>query len=198
MKEQLKSMDIYLIDQILKGRFDQIEKVVDLGCGSGRNLPYFLKKGIDVYGVDPKWEAIAEAKARAKYWNPKANLDQFIIGTMEENELPSHSFDLVICNAVLHFAESRTHFEKMLFGACRLLKPNGFFFARLASDIGIEEKVIPLGNGRYRLPDESERFLVNQDILLEYTSQLNAKLAEFIKTTNVQNLRCMTTWCFTL
>jgi tellurite methyltransferase len=124
-------------------------------------------------------------------------LEQFKVKNIEKSGLTSRSFDLVICNAVLHFAESQAHFEQMLFAAFRLLKPGGFFFVRLASDIGIEKLVKPLGNGRYLLPDESERFLVSQEMLLHYTKQLKAQLAEPIKTTNVQNLRCMTTWCLT-
>ncbi len=66
---------------------------------------------------------------------------------------------------------------------------------RLASDIGIENLVIDAGNRRYFLPDGSERFLVNEQMLLHYTNKLNGELYEPIKTTNVQNLRCMTTWC---
>ncbi len=195
--QELKSTDIYLIDQILKGRFDQIKKIADLGCGSGRNLPYFLKNGFNVYAIDPKEEAVEKTRARALQWNPKARLGQFKVKSIENSGLRSGSFDLVICNAVLHFAKSQQHFEQMLYAAFRLLKPGGFFFARLASDIGIEEVVKPLGNGRYLLPDESERFLVSHDMLLQYTLKLNAQLAEPVKTTNVQNLRCMTTWCLT-
>jgi len=104
-------------------------------------------------------------------------------------------FDLVISSAVLHFAYNHTHFDKMVRSAWRVLKPGGFLFARLASDIGIETLVTPLGEGRHLLPDGSERYLVNEDVLLSYTSELNGELYEPIKTTNVQNLRCMTTWC---
>ena len=197
MKELLKSTDIYLIDQILKGRFDHYANVVDLGCGSGRNLPYFLKNEFDVYGIDPRPEAIEEASIRAHYWNPKAKPGQFKVETMENNSFKSSHFDLVICNAVLHFAKSQSHFEQMLLAACRLIKPGGFFFARLASDIGMENLVKPLGEGRYLLPDGSERFLINKEMILNFTKQLNAQLAEPIKTTNVQDWRCMTTWCMT-
>jgi hypothetical protein len=102
---------------------------------------------------------------------------------------------LVISSAVLHFAADEKHFEAMLTSMWRVLKPGGYLFARLASDIGIEKHVRPLGNGRYFLPDGSERFLVNEQMLLNYTAKLNGNLFEPIKTTNVQNLRCMTTWC---
>ena len=102
--------------------------------------------------------------------------------------------DLIICSAVLHFAKNGKHFNDMLQSMFRVLKPGGYFFARLASDIGLEKLVTPMGNRRYLLPDGSERYLVNEQILLQYTSELG-ELYEPIKTTNVQNLRCMTTWC---
>jgi tellurite methyltransferase len=104
------------------------------------------------------------------------------------------SFDLIICNAVLHFAGDEQQFYNMLLSMFRVLKPGGYFFARLASDMGIEKLVRPLGNRRYLLPDGSERFLVNEQILRTYTHEFG-ELYEPIKTTNVQNMRCMTTWC---
>jgi tellurite methyltransferase len=104
------------------------------------------------------------------------------------------AFDLVICSAVLHFAKDVQHFDTMLRTMFRVLKPGGYFFARLASDIGLAHLIKPLGNDRYLLPDGSERFLVNEEVLVKYTNQFGV-LYEPIKTTNVQNMRCMTTWC---
>jgi tellurite methyltransferase len=197
-EDLLRTTDIYLLDQILKGRFAQTRRIVDLGCGGGRNLPYFLQKGYEVHGIDSSPEAIEATKSLALSWNPEANTELFKVSTIEKNDLPPQYFDLVICNAVLHFAQSLDHFLQMLSEARRLLRPGGFFFARLASDIGIENLVKPLGNGRYLLPDGSERFLVNQQMILDYTLLMGGQLAESIKTTNVQNERCMTTWCMTV
>ena len=64
----------------------------------------------------------------------------------------------------------------------------------LASTIGIEDTVTPLGPGRFRLGDGSERFLVDQAQLLDWTKRLGGRLLDPIKTTNVQNVRAMTTW----
>src|SRR5690606_4649941 len=102
---------------------------------------------------------------------------------------------LVICNAVLHFAENQHHFDLMLRTAWELLKPDGHLFVRTASSIGIEHLIKPIGNGRYLLPDNSERFLVDMKMLMAFKEKTNAIQYEMIKTTNVQNLRAMTTWC---
>ncbi|ASU33092.1 class I SAM-dependent methyltransferase [Mucilaginibacter xinganensis] len=189
------NIDIYLFDQLLKGRFDGCQKVLDAGCGGGRNLVYFLRNGFDVYGIDPNPEAIDAVAELAGMLAPDIPASNFQIGAAEDLPFNDATFDLVISSAVLHFAADTSHFENMLRSMWRVLKPGGYLFARLASDIGIETLVNQLGNGRYLLPDGSERFLVNEEMLLAYTSDLNGQLFEPIKTTNVQNLRCMTTWC---
>jgi SAM-dependent methyltransferase len=184
------NIDIYLFDQLLKGTYDNCKKVLDAGCGSGRNLTYFLRNGFDVYGIDPNPDAISAMQTL----NP-AGPAHFLVATAENLPFDDHYFDLVISSAVLHFARDPAHFDSMLRSMWRVLKPGGYLFARLASDIGIESLVQHLGNSRYLLPDGSQRFLVNQPLLLRYTEDLHARLHEPIKTTNVQNLRCMTTWC---
>ncbi|MDB5016618.1 MAG: SAM-dependent methyltransferase [Mucilaginibacter sp.] len=189
------NIDIYLFDQLLKGTYDNCHKILDTGCGGGRNLVYFLRNGYDVYGIDPNLQAVEAVKALSKTLAPVIPLTNFKVAYAEDLPFNDAQFDLVISSAVLHFAKDQAHFESMLHSMWRVLKPGGYLFARLASDIGIEELVHPLGNGRYLLPDGSERFLVNEQMLLQYTRGLNAQLHEPFKTTNVQNLRCMTTWC---
>jgi tellurite methyltransferase len=194
LQELYGNIDIYLFDQLLKGTYDNCKKVLDAGCGGGRNLVYFLKNGYDVHGIDPNPDAISAVRQLSQTLsnNPAEN---FVVASAENLPFEDSYFDLVISSAVLHFAANPEHFDSMLQSMWRVLKPGGYLFARLASDIGIETLVQHLGNGRYLLPDGSERFLVNQQLLLLYTERLNARLHEPIKTTNVQNLRCMTTWC---
>jgi tellurite methyltransferase len=189
------NIDIYLFDQLLKGTYDNCHKILDAGCGGGRNLVYFLRNGYEVYGIDPNANAVEAVKALSKNLSPANRLSNFKAGVAEDLPFEDEYFDLVISSAVLHFAMNEAHFVTMLHSMWRVLKPGGYFFARLASDIGIEKLVKSLGNGSYLLPDGSERFLVNEQLLLRYTHDLNGHLHEPIKTTNVQNLRCMTTWC---
>jgi len=199
MQTQLQQLygniDIYLFDQLLKGTYDNCKVILDAGCGGGRNLVYFLRNSFDVYGIDPNPAAVDAVKQLSQTIAPGNSQENFSIASAESLPFDDNSFDLVISSAVLHFADSPAHFDQMLRSMWRVLKPGGYLFARLASDIGIEALVQGLGNGRYLLPDGSQRFLVNQQTLLQYTQSLNARLHEPIKTTNVQNLRCMTTWC---
>lgn len=189
------NIDIYLFDQLLKGRFDDCKRILDAGCGGGRNLVYFLQNGYEVFGIDPSRDAVRSVRELAGSFAPSLSSDNFSVATAENLAFPDQDFDLVISSAVLHFAKNQQHFESMLLEMWRVLKAGGYLFARLASDTGIEKLVKPLGDGQYILPDGSTRFLVNEQMLLDYTRQLGAVLFEPIKTTNVQNLRCMTTWC---
>lgn len=195
IKEVFGNIDIYLFDQLAKGTYDECNVILDSGCGTGRNLLYFLNSGAKVFGVDQNPEAILQLRNLASQFpqiNPEEN---FKVTAVEQLSFEPESFDLVISSAVLHFAENLNHFEAMLNSMWRVLKPGGYFFCRLASDIGIESLVRFVGNGRYILPDGSERFLVNQEMLLRLSKNLGGELHEPIKTTNVQSLRSMTTWC---
>ena len=188
-------IDIYLFDQLLKGTYDHCNKVLDVGCGGGRNLVYLLQNGFEVHAVDPNPEAIEAVSRLSAVLAPGNPSNNFKVALAENLPYDNASFDLVICSAVLHFAQDHEHFDSMLRSIWRVLKPGGYLFARLASNIGVEGVILPTGNGRYFLPDGSERYLVNEQTLLKYTQELQGQLHEPIKTTNVQNLRCMTTWC---
>lgn len=192
--ETYGNIDIYLFDQLLKGTYQHCNKVLDIGCGGGRNLHYFLRNNYEVFGVDQSADAVNAVGYLSAALAPHNPTENFSVANADDLPFGDETFDLVISSAVLHFAKNEEHFDAMINEAFRVLKPGGYFFARLASDIGIELLVKDLGNSRYLLPDGSTRFLVNQDTLLSYTRKFG-KLHEPIKTTNVQNLRCMTTWC---
>ncbi len=193
-REMFGDIDIYLFDQILKERFNSEMSILDAGCGGGRNLIYFLHSGYRVFAVDENPQAIEQVKMLAKMLAPNLSPENFQIASVDKMPFQGEQFDAVISSAVLHFAENEGHFTKMLAEMWRVLKPEGLFFARLASSIGIENRIKSIGEGRYLLPDGSERFLVDEEMLNILTKQFSGIWLEALKTTNVQNLRCMTTW----
>jgi SAM-dependent methyltransferase len=190
----LGQADIYLIDQLLRGRFDGRRRVLDAGCGDGRNLVYLLQRGFECFGIDRDPGAVEHVRALAARLAGDAPADRFVAGELDGLPWGDGTMDAVICSAVLHFAADEAHFGRMLREMWRVLAPGGLFFARLASNIGIEVRVGAAGR-RVRLPDGSERFVVDEAMLLAWTERLGGRLLDPIKTTNVQQQRCMTTWC---
>ena len=187
-------IDIYLFDQLLRGRFDQRTRVLDAGCGVGRNLMYLLRRGFTCLGIDRDPAAIDRVRALAARIAPDLPLGNFQAGEIDCLPWADASVDAVVCSAVLHFASDLAHFDRMCAEMWRVLAVDGMFFARLASNIGIEDLVGAAGR-RVRLPDGSERFVVDEAMLVESTRRLGGQWLDPIKTTNVQRQRCMTTWC---
>ena len=190
LQEQFGDIDIYLFDQILRGNISPGMKIFDAGCGSGRNIVYLLREGYEVFGADPDPKAIAAVRKLV----PHIPADNFRVESVEANSFPDAFADVVICNAVLHFARDDDHFRSMLRGAWRTLKPGGLFFSRLASTIGGEHLLKHLSGRWYLMADGTERYLVDEPLLMQWTAGLGAHLVDPIKTTVVQNLRSMTTW----
>lgn len=190
----LGSIDIYLFDQVLRGRVPAGSEVFDAGCGPGRNLVFFLREGYDVRAVDPDANAIGAVRELARSLAPRLEPSNFRVEPVEASTFPDSSADFVISSAVLHFARGPAHFRAMLDGTWRLVREGGVLFCRLASTIGMESRFKPLGNGRFLLPDESERYLVDEETLLALTGELGGELLDPLKTTVVQDRRCMTTW----
>ncbi len=190
-------IDIYLFDQLCRGRLTPDMRVLDAGCGGGRNLHYLLRAGFDVHAADRSAERVETVRAAARELSPSWSDERAVVAELADLPYPDGHFDAVICNAVLHFSETTEAFRRSLDGIWRVLAPGGMLWARLTSSIGIEERVRSLGDGRFRLPDGSDRFLVDEQQLLAHTERLGAELLDPIKTTNVQGLRCMTTWVVT-
>lgn len=192
-QEQFGQIDIYLFDQILKGRITPGMRILDAGCGSGRNLVYLLREGYDVCAADASAEAVETVRNMARALAPSLPASNFRVEPVEQMSFPDAFADVVISNAVLHFARDDAHFQAMLRGTFRTLKPGGLFFSRLGSSIGMEHRIEPIEGRRCKSPDGSLRYLVDEPLLLACTQRMG-QLADPIKTTIVQDQRAMTTW----
>lgn len=188
MQTLFANMDIYLIDQILKGTYCLNDKILDAGCGSGRNLKWFYNNTFNLHGIDQDSDRLIEA--RRLFPNIEHKL---ILGKLDKLPYDDNTFNHIICNAVLHFARDKNHFMAMGSELIRTAKPNGSIFVRMASNIGIDSMVNELSNGIYKLPEGSERFLLTRSLLKEFITEHRLDLLEPIKTVNVNDIRAMTT-----
>jgi len=191
--QQFGAIDIYIFDQLLKGAFDERRRILDAGSGSGRNLPYFLHAGFDVYAADNDPASVAAVRALFARLAPSLPPERVQRAALDALPWDDASMDAVICSAVLHFADDHDHFGRIVMELWRVLAPGGLFFARLASSIGLEHR-LPASSGRMRLPDGSTRFVVDEAMLASWTTRLGGRASDPLKTTVVQGQRCMTTW----
>jgi len=194
-QEFFGDIDIYLFDQLLKGRLNPQMKFLDAGCGGGRNLPFFLRTGYDVYGVDQSGAAIDLVRELAARLAPHLPAANFRVEPVEKMSFADSSFGAVISSAVLHFARDESHWQTMVAEMWRVLRPGGIFFARLASTVGIESQVEKIEGRRFHLPDGSDRFLVDEELLQKTSAALGSELMEPYKTVVVHGMRSMSNWC---
>jgi SAM-dependent methyltransferase len=192
LQEQFGQIDIYVFDQILRGNIAAGMTVLDAGCGYGRNLVWLLREGVEVLAVDANPEGVEHVRALAESLGARLPAENFRVGLLEAMPFGDAVADVVICNSVLHFARDEQHFLAMVEELWRVLRPGGMLFCRLGSRIGMEFERV---RGHvYRIGDGSEWFLVDEAVLLKMTGEMGGVLVDPLKTTVVQDYRCMTTW----
>ena len=192
VQEQFGQIDIYVFDQILRGNIAPGMRVLDAGCGYGRNLVHLLREGCEVFALDASEEGVEHVRQLAAMLAPQLPAENFRVGAIERMEFPDGFADVVICNSVLHFARDEQHFLAMVEELWRVVRPGGMLFCRLGSRIGMDFE--RLRGNVYRVGDGSEWFLVDEAVLLRMTEEMNGLLVDPLKTTIVQDYRCMTTW----
>ena len=192
VQEQFGQIDIYIFDQILRGNIEPGMCVLDAGCGYGRNLVHLLREGCKVFAIDQDAAGVEHVRQLSASLQTGLLAENFQVGSLDNMPFPDGFADVVLCNAVLHFARDDRHFRAMLAELWRVLKPGGMLFCRLGSRIGMNFK--RLHGNIFLIPDGSQWFLVDQEMLLSLTEEMNAVLVDPLKTTIVQDYRCMTTW----
>ena len=188
----LGNMDIYLLDQLLKGRFSKEMKILDNGCGEGRNTVYFIREGYQLFGIDQNPLAIKMARMQASTIYPGYDVLRFQTANAEDIPFHQHAFDAVISSAVLHFAKDTGHFHQMVNEIIRVLKPNGILFLRMATGFGgILDLSSPIGNGQYLLPDGSKRFVLTKELMEEISTKHHLSYLEPPKSVLLHGQRAM-------
>jgi SAM-dependent methyltransferase len=191
LQEQFGQIDIYVFDQILRGNIGSGMRVLDAGCGYGRNIVYLMREGCEVFALDLDANAVDHVRQLSASLSPSLPRENFQVAPIESMPFADGFADVVICSSVLHFARDEDQFRGMIAELWRVLKPGGMLFCRLGSRIGMDfervrENIFVVGDG-------SKWFLVDEEMLMDLVEELNAVLVDQLKTTIVQDYRCMTT-----
>lgn len=194
LQAEFGRIDIYVFDQLLRGNLRTDRRVLDAGCGPGRNAHYLMRRGAAVFGVDSDPAQIDRIRSRRAEIAPSLPSSNFCVAALDNLPFPDAHFGSVICNAVLHFSRDESHFEAMVSELWRVLEPGGLYFARLASTIGLGGAAAEIEGRWHSLPDGTDRFLVDEAYLTRVSSDLGAGWVDPLKTTVVQGMRAMTTW----
>ena len=193
LREEFGEIDVYLFDQLLRGRLTRGMRVLDAGCGGGRNLVFLLRDGFDVWGTDANPDAISQVQRLAARLAPDLPSGRFRTEPVEHISLGDASIDFVISSAVLHFARDDAHWQAMVGEMWRVLAPGGILFARLATSVG-QADLRPLGGRRYVMPDGTSRYLADHEMLIGVTRQLGGTLLDPVRSAVVHGMRSMGTW----
>jgi len=160
--------------------------------GYGRNLVYLMREGSEVFALDQDPAGVNHVRALSQSLGTNLPQENFQIGAIEHMPFADSFADVVICSSVLHFARDDEHFQAMLEELWRVLKPGGMLFCRLGSRIGMDFE--RAGGNRFIVGDGSKWYLVDEEMLMDLVEEMNAVLVDPLKTTIVQDYRCMTTW----
>ncbi|SNS48015.1 Methyltransferase domain-containing protein [Ekhidna lutea] len=156
-------MDLFLMDVILKGHVKEGTKVLDVGCGEGRNGVYFLRNRFEYHGWDTDESKIKLLSYLAH--SLETSNSHFRIGDFRTVE-STQKFNFIICSRVLHFAESSEIFLSMWLKLKSLLVDGGIIYASLDSVvdnmIGNNE-----GEGMFSFPDSKLRFALTTELYNE-------------------------------
>ena len=136
----LGNIDLYLLDQILKGRYEPTMRILDVGCGEGRNSQYFIRTGYDIWGIDQHPTALRLLRLAGKSLHPAFDPEKFVQADLIDIPFPNRSFDALLACSVLHFASNEDNFRQMMDELFRVLKPSGSLFIRMATNIGLPDQ----------------------------------------------------------
>lgn len=181
-KETVKSFINQPISPYWMELFGQIKnrsekRVLDLGCGGGRNLEMLAMLGFEVYGCDMYKQMVEASKNRLINIGYEEKLLENHIIQAQMDILPYKSgyFDIVLSHGVYHNAVSFAEFEKAIEETSRVLKKNGRLFFNLFSSNYIAGDYKKVSDNDHLFTTEKKlcMILVSKEEFVEITRKYN-------------------------
>jgi SAM-dependent methyltransferase len=102
-------------------------RVLDIGCGAGRNAVPLARLGWSVVGTDLSWPMLSAAATRAREEQVESRF-RGVLAPMENLPARDRSFDLVIAHGIWNLARSGAQFRDALDEAARVARPGAGLF----------------------------------------------------------------------
>ncbi len=118
-------------------------RVLDLGCGGGRNTYMLMSYGFDTYGCDLHLGMVSATREKVKgLIGHEEALLRIIQANMLKLPYDNSSFDVVLANGVYHNTSSVEEFEAAITETVRILKPGGVLCLNVFTDEMVDPKLI--------------------------------------------------------
>ncbi|MCE9628722.1 MAG: class I SAM-dependent methyltransferase [Candidatus Vogelbacteria bacterium] len=171
----------YWKDFLVEIENKKIKKVLDLGCGAGRNTEMIWSLGFNVYGVDLHEDMVSTTMTRMKTLAPEINWSLRIVQT-DMTSLPymDGSFDVVLSNGVYHNVSSVEDLEIAIQESARVLSNNGFLCINIFTSKYIDHNTLEKesSNHLYTTKEGLDMILISSEELIAICDKYNLKLQE--------------------
>lgn len=129
------------------------KKILDLGCGDGRNIILLNNLGMDVSAVEITDSICNAVKTRMKeHFGIDLNIK---VGRNNNIPFADNEFDYLLSAAALYYVDENDNFDINLKEALRVLKKGGILIATLPHpDTFILKGAIELGDNHFRITDD--------------------------------------------
>jgi ubiquinone/menaquinone biosynthesis C-methylase UbiE len=161
------------------------KKVLDLGCGTGRNTKMLLGLNYDVYVCDLYKGMLESAKREYLKYSPlKYSKKKVSLCSMDNLSYKSNFFDAILCHGVYHNATSVSEFKKALKESVRVLKNGGYLCFNVFSSGFIEKGLKKVRDDLYLTKEELLMVLISKKIFLKETQKfglvIHSPIVEYI------------------
>lgn len=138
-------------------------RLLDIGCGAGRNAVPLARAGWNVYGVDLSLPMVTTARARvaAAQLTDRARV---LLAPMDRLPFASASFDFIVAHGIWNLARSGGEFRRAVDEAARVARPGCALFLFTFS--------------RHTLPPEAEPAPGESFVFTQFSGQPQCFLTE--------------------